>query len=225
MILSLFDEVPEPLPPASLPERLYRLGLDRGTPVVLTRNRTVMISWRPRTGLRLHAGYAAAPDGVLLAIVRFLARRVRREERAAARRYFMAFPADAHVPSRAAPARSPRAVEPEDQPVLDRLVHLQEVLNARHFDGRLATIPIRLSRRMRRHLGEFRGGATAAIVISRRHIRRDGWEAAADTLLHEMVHQWQTEQGLALDHGREFRRKAREVGIVPRAMADLSRRG
>ena len=225
MILSLFDDMPEPLPPASLPERLYRLGLDRGTPVVLTRNRTVMISWRPQSGLRLHAGYSAAPDEVLLAIVRFLARRVRREERAAARRRFMAFPADAHVASRAAPAGALPAVAPEDQPLRDRLVHLHDVLNQRHFGGDLATIPIRLSRRMRRHLGEFRGGASSEIVISRRHIRRDGWPAAVDTLLHEMVHQWQAEQGLALDHGREFRQKALQVGIVPRAMADLSRRG
>lgn len=225
MILSLFDEVTAPPHSASLPERLYSLGLDRGTAVVLTRNRTVMISWRPQSGLRIHAGYSAAPDDVLLAIVHFLARRVRREERAAARRRFMAFPADAHVPSRVASARSPRAVEPEDQPLLDRLVHFQELLNQRHFGGNLATIPIRLSRRMRRHLGELRGGATIEIVISRRHIRRDGWEAVADTLLHEMVHQWQAEQGLALDHGREFRKKALEVGIVPRAMADLPRRG
>jgi hypothetical protein len=225
VILSLFDEVPEPLPPASLPERLYRLGLDRSTPVVLTRNRTVMISWRPRSGLRLHAGYAAAPDDVLHAIVRFLARRVRREERAAARRRFMAFPADRHVPSRPAPIRSGRAVEPEDQPLLDRLVDLHDRLNARHFGGNLATIPIRLSRRMRRHLGEFRGGATREIVISRRHIRRDGWEAVVDTLLHEMVHQWQAEQGLALDHRRGFRRKAMAVGIIPRARVDLPRPG
>ena len=137
----------------------------------------------------------------------------------------MAFPADAHVPSRAAPTGAPRAVEPEDQPLLDRLVHLHELLNERHFGGDLATIPIRLSRRMRRRLGELRGGATIEIVISRRHIRRDGWESAADTLLHEMVHQWQAEQGLTLDHGREFRKKALAVGIVPRAMADLRRLG
>ncbi len=225
MILSLFDEVAEPLPPVSLPERLYRLGLDRGTPVVLTRNRTVMISWRPQRGLRLHAGYSAAPDQVLMAIVRFLGRRVPRGERAAARRCFMAFPADAHVPSRVAPARSPRAVEPEDQPLLDRLAHLHAVLNQRHFGGTLPTIPIRLSRKMRRRLGELRGGISTEIVISRRHIRRDGWEVAADTLLHEMVHQWQAGQGLGLDHGREFRQKALEVGIVPRAVADLGRRG
>jgi hypothetical protein len=224
--LSLFDPVVEPSPPVPLPERLYRLGLDRGTAVTLTRNRTVMISWQARTGLRLHAGYAAAPDEVLRAIVRFLARRVPRAERVAARRLFMTFPVDQHVPSRAIRPRVAPPASPEDQPLVDRLSHLHELLNGRHFEGQLATIPIRISDRMRRRLGELRasrGGMPAEIIISRRHIRRDGWESAADTLLHEMVHQWQAEEGHPLDHGRAFRLKAREVGIVPRAVADLRR--
>jgi len=57
----------------------------------------------------------------------------------------------------------------------------------------------------------------AEIVVSRRHIRRHGWEEALHTLLHEMVHQWQDEQGFAIDHGSSFRAKAREVGITPSA--------
>jgi hypothetical protein len=32
-------------------------------------------------------------------------------------------------------------------------------------------------------------------------------------LLHEMVHQWQAENGLPVDHGAVFRRKAQEVGV------------
>ena len=32
-----------------------------------------------------------------------------------------------------------------------------------------------------------------------------------------MVHQWQAETGLPVDHGPGFRRKAREVGIEPQA--------
>jgi len=39
-----------------------------------------------------------------------------------------------------------------------------------------------------------------------------------ETLLHEMVHQWQAETGAKVDHGAGFRRKARDVGIVPRAV-------
>jgi len=189
-----------------------------------------MISWRPSSGLRLHAGYAAAPDEVLRAIVRFLARRVPRAERLAARRVFMAFPVQQYAPSHPERVRQAPPVSPADQPIIDRLVHMHELLNDRHFEGALATIPIRISGRMRSRLGELRaspgrdfGRGPIEIIISRRHIRRHGWEAACDTLLHEMVHQWQAEQGHPLDHGREFRRKALEVGIVPRAVADLRR--
>ncbi len=208
----------------TLADRLYSLGLSPGTPVTLTRNRTVMISWRARSGLRLHAGYAAAPDDVLRAIVQFLTPRVRRVERTAARRIFMTFPVDQHVASRPERARALPSIAPQDQLFVDRLTVMHELLNARHFNGLLADIPIRVSDRMRSRLGELRaarGPSPPIIVISRRHIRRHGWDAVSDTLLHEMVHQWQAEQGHPLDHGREFRRKAREVGIVPRAVADL----
>lgn len=204
--------------------RLYALGLERGTAVTLTRNHTVLISWRAASGLRLHAGYAAAPDAVLQAIVRFLARRVPRAERRAARRVFMAFPVHQHAESRPERPRAPRPVAAADQPLIDRLTHLHELLNARHFAGALGAIPIRISDRMRSRLGELRAsrsGAAVEIILSRRHIRRHGWDAACDTLLHEMVHQWQSESGLPLDHGREFRRKAKAVGISPRAVADL----
>ena len=43
--------------------------------------------------------------------------------------------------------------------------------------------------------------AGAEIVISRRHIRRHGWPEALETLLHEMVHQWQDERRHPIDHG------------------------
>ena len=48
-------------------------------------------------------------------------------------------------------------------------------------------------------------------------MKRHGWDEALHTLLHEMVHQWQDETGRPLDHGAGFRRKAREVGIIPAA--------
>lgn len=184
----------------------------------------MLISWRAASGLRLHAGYAAASDEVLQAIVRFLARRVPRAERIAARRTFMAFPVEAHVASRPEPPRVPAPTPAADQPLIDRLIQLHDLLNARHFAGALDPIRIRLSDRMRRRLGELRVsrlGAPVEIAISRRHIRRDGWNATCDTLLHEMVHQWQAKHGHALDHGPLFRRMAKAVGITPRAVADL----
>ena len=102
---------------------------------------------------------------------------------------------------------------------------LFDELNARHFGGTLRALPIQVSRRLTRRLGHYapaprstgEAPGAAEIAISRRHIRRDGWEEAAQTLLHEMVHQWQDESGLPLDHGPAFRRKAREVGVVPSA--------
>ena len=79
---------------------------------------------------------------------------------------------------------------------------------------------------MKSRLGHYtwRGqeGRDAEIVISRRHIRRNGWDEAVHTLLHEMVHQWQDERGLPIDHGRGFRLKARAVGIVPRARRNVA---
>ena len=62
-----------------------------------------------------------------------------------------------------------------------------------------------------------RRGEPAEIAISRRHLRRHGWAEALETLLHEMVHQWQDENGHPVDHGTLFRAKAREVGIAASA--------
>jgi hypothetical protein len=211
-----FDREPE----AELPGRLRRLGLGADVPVTLTRNRTVLVSWEARGGLRLHAGYAWAPDEVLVAILRFIARRVPRAERLAARRRFLAFPVDRHAPSRR--SRRERPVSPEHAPIVERLTRLHEILNERHFAGRLASVPIRVSERMESRLGDFAAGddrRSLGIGISLRHLRRDGWAAVTDTLLHEMVHQWQCETGHPVDHGPAFRRKAREVGIAPRAKA------
>ena len=79
---------------------------------------------------------------------------------------------------------------------------------------------IRVSRRMKRKLGHYSLASAdhpANIAIGRRHIRRDAWEDVIHTLLHEMVHQWQAETGLPVDHGPLFREKARQVGVVPGA--------
>lgn len=213
MTISLFE-------PEDLESRLRRLGLAEVDAVRTHANRTVMLTLRRRV-LRIHRGYAHAPDRVLEAIVVFLRRGARRETRRAAEREFLAFPVHHHVPPRPrrTPAERPR---PEDAAVIERLTAAHAALNARHFADTLAPIPIRLSGRMRRRLGELVASLETdrpvAIVLSRRHLRRDPWPEVEHTLLHEMVHQWQAEEGLPLDHGPVFRRKAREVGIVPRAV-------
>ena len=75
---------------------------------------------------------------------------------------------------------------------------------------------------MRRRLGQVtlshETGVATEIALNRRHVQRDPWPQVEDTLLHEMVHQWQAETGRPVDHGAEFRRKAREVGIAARAV-------
>ncbi len=187
-------------------------------------NRSVMVSFSPRTGARVHRGYAYAPDRVLRAIVRFLSPRVAREARRAAKRELLAFPVDEFVPSRPRRVATDRS-RPGDIALLDRLEMLHAELNERHFDGALSPIPVRLSPRMRTRLGELaidhRTSRPTEIALSRRHIHRDPWGEVAHTLLHEMIHQWQAESGLPVNHGPLFRRKAREVGVNPKAIADV----
>ncbi len=205
-------------PEAGLPERLRRLGLPERVNVTLTRNRTVLVSYATATGLRLHAGYAWAGDDVLAAIVTFLRPRATRAERLAARRRFLRFPVDRHVASRK--RRRPLAPSAQHAPLVEQLVRLHQILNERHFGGRLSSLEIRVSDRMETRLGEYLAaieGQPARIGISHRHLKRHGWAAVTETLLHEMIHQWQDETGLPLDHGAAFRQKARQLGIRPAA--------
>ncbi len=84
---------------------------------------------------------------------------------------------------------------------------------------------------MKSRLGHYtaaQDGEGGEIAVSWRHVRRHAWQEVLDTLLHEMVHQWQDETGRPIDHGRVFRAKAREVGIeaaarrAPRRAASVS---
>jgi hypothetical protein len=173
-----------------------------------------------RRVLRIHRGYGSAPDDVLRAIVRFLNPRIPRALRRAAEREFLRFPVDEHAPSPAGTGRRERG-RPGDVLLLRRLETRHRELNQEHFGGRLGDIPVRLSVRMKRRLGELsvdiRTGRPVELSISRRHIARHPWAEVEHTLLHEMVHQWQAESGLPVDHGPTFRRKAREIGVLPQA--------
>ncbi len=201
--------------------RLRALGLPPFEKISGHTNEQVMLSWVPGKILRIHEGYAAAPDEVLQAIVRYVTPRTRRPARLAAKRTFLSFPVEEHATRLARPGRKQR-IAPQDRPAHERLVQMHFELNQLHFEGKLESIPIRISSRMRRRLGEVRldrkTGKATYIGISRRHIKRDGWVSVTDTLLHEMVHQWQAETGAPVDHGRGFRAKAKAVGIEPRAV-------
>ena len=211
-------------PVVELSTRLRQAGLPGQVRVVTHANLRVMVSWDGRKELRVHRGYAWAPDEVLQAIVAWARPWLRRAERRAASRILLAFPVHHFVP---APALRPRRVEPPhpgDDRRLERLRTLHRELNSRHFAGRLRKIEIRLSGRMRRKLGhyEVREATRApAIVISRRHLQRDGWTEVERTLLHEMVHQWQEESGHPVDHGVEFKTKSRELGARSRGTVNF----
>jgi hypothetical protein len=202
-----------------LSDRLSRLGLRGVARVVTHTNRIVMVSLGARGVLRLHRGYVHAPDRVLRAIVRFLDLRLPRPVRRVAEREFLEFPVERLAPASESPR--PERPRPGDLLLLHRLSRAHERLNVEHFGGALGSVPIRLSSRMRTRLGELsvdlRTGRPMEIAISRRHIARHEWAEVEHTLLHEMVHQWQAETGLMVDHGTGFRRKAREVGVLPAA--------
>lgn len=215
-------------PERLLPARLRRLGLAADMDVATHTNRTVMLSVTARGQLRLHLGYSHAPDRVLRAILRFLDLRQTKVRRRAAEREFLSFPAHAYAPNGKGPVRLER-LRPGDDEVLRRLRETHRGLNARWFDGALTDIPFRLSSRMKTSLGELcldaRSKQAISLAISRRHLRRDRWPEVEHTVLHEMVHQWQAETSRAVDHGAEFRRKAREVGIAPAARRTVTKAG
>ena len=203
-----------------LSARLYLLGLHGVSRVVTHTNRAVMVSIGKRRVLRIHAGYAYASDSVLRAIIRFLDPRLPRAVRRAAERELLAFPVEEYA-SGGPPRLRQERPRPGDLLLLHRLNQAFDRFNREHFDGRLSTVPIRLSGRMRTRLGELsvdlRTGEPIEIAISRRHIARHRWTEVEHTLLHEMVHQWQAHSGLPVDHGPLFREKARQVGVVPGA--------
>lgn len=203
-----------------LSTRLHALGLPTSIPVIPHANRRVLVSLTARGALRVHLGYAMAPDEVVAAIARWARPRLRQTDRRAAQKLLTAFPVHAHVPPTRERRPRPDPERPGDERILARLQQLHTALNARHFGGALGRVALLLSSRMRRRLGEFRpadsGHASHQISISRRHLRRDGWRAVGETLAHEMVHQWQAETGHRLGHGAEFRRKSAAITFPAR---------
>jgi hypothetical protein len=178
-----------------------------------------MISVDRDNGIRVHSGYAFAPDPVVAALARWAKPRAREADRRDAARVFLAFPVHRYVapPER---RRQRQVLGAADRQRLARLEEAHRTLNRRWFGGRLEVIEIRLSPKMRRKLGHYEPSihGPPSITISRRHLIRDGWDEVLETLLHEMVHQWQDETRRPVNHGPEFRRKAREVGIEASAV-------
>ncbi|HUQ20937.1 MAG TPA: SprT-like domain-containing protein [Gemmatimonadaceae bacterium] len=204
--------------------RLRQFGLDRNFKCRLTSNRSVFVSYRDDE-LRLHRGYLDAPDETLRAIAIFVSSHSRSARRAA-RRTLLEYDVHAGKPPAPRIRRTHERSHPADRLMEERLRAAHESLNRERFDGSLSTISIRVSRKMKSRLGHYTHrnpeGGGSEIAISRRHIHRHGWGEAIETLVHEMVHQWQDESGLPVDHGRIFRAKANAVGISPRARRDVA---
>lgn len=195
-------------------ELLRKRGLKSITSLQLTTNARVMVSFRG-SEMRIHRGYLDATPEVLDAVVRLVEGRTKSVRREAGK--FVVANAPAGIS--AEPQRRERT-HPDDEAWSARLVDEHRRLNTERFAGELKPIAVRVSRRMKSRLGHYSpavGSTPPEIAISRRHIRRHGWTDALETLVHEMVHQWQAETGAPLDHGAGFRRKAVEVGIRPRA--------
>ncbi len=221
------ESAPPPALRLTMPEarllagRLNKLGLQPVAGLRLTDNRSVMVSLSPKGVLSIHRGYAQAPDRVLRAVVRFVGRRTPRVLRRAAEREILAFRPEDHAAGSPRRPRAPDRPRPGDVEKIARLEALFRDYNARHFAGALPVLPIRMSGRMRTRLGQLclrhGSGEPYEITLSRRHVDRHGWEEAAHTLLHEMVHLWQHQNGHAVDHGRAFRRKAAAVGVAAAA--------
>jgi hypothetical protein len=219
--------------------RLRSLGLKRIARCRLTRNANVMVSWRGDE-LRVHEGYLDAPLDVHEAIVTFVESRSRAERRAASKR-IVAFSGWAWRDT----GRRERTRQ-EDEPLATKLAEWHARLNEEYFGGALRAVPIRVSRRMKTRLGHYSAGGSVKeggpvgrstdgletrrakglgeIAISWRHVRRHRWEEVVHTLIHEMVHQWQDENGLPIDHGPRFRAKARDVGIDAAAKRAVAHR-
>jgi hypothetical protein len=211
-------ELPLTQGPASLKARLVAAGLEPEWKVAVTDNRTTMVSFRGQS-LRVHRAYVDAPDHVIRAIVRFVTSR-RRYVRREASRVIVEY-APRHRAADVSPLKHRDRTHPDDERLVRRLYDAHQAYNRELFGGALRDIPIRVSRRMRRKLGHYSpatNGLPPEIAIGRQHIRKESWEDVLHTLLHEMVHQWQDEQGFPLAHDARFREMAKAVGADPRAV-------
>jgi len=182
--------------------------------VVVTTNRRVMLSVGDGgKTLRIHRRFLDAPGPVLTAVGRYFSAR-RGAERNAARTTIREFVA-AERPSPATRRRRRRRY-PADAPILERLQSEFDRVNVESFGGELPTVPIFLSRLMRRRNGHF-GLHPPEIVISYRLCVAAEPGEAERTLRHEMIHLWQHHTGGVLGHGRDFREMARRLHVHPRA--------
>ena len=105
---------------------------------------------------------------------------------------------------------------------LGRLYAAYHEYNIQHFASMLVTLPIYI----RPTTGQVTiaytwtddyTGAPRYIVLTEAHALGDPWLEVKETLLHEMVHVWQAQQGRKVGHDESFRLMAERLGISGRA--------
>ena len=104
------------------------------------------------------------------------------------------------------------------QITLELAYRLYDQLNGQHFGGQLPVCTIELSSRLIRTAGKI-WPKQRRLRLSLAYHQRYGLEELANTILHEMVHLWLHEQGLASGHTPLFRQKMAELGLSNRIHA------
>lgn len=199
-----------------LHQKLKESGLTGDWGLVVTTNRTRAIGFRGNA-LRIQEGFVEAPSEVMKALVHFIQppkRGARKKAEAVLLAYFT------QIPKKERGRRKHKLTKREEGWVA-KLVSAHQELNQELFEGCLSQPNIVISRLMKRKLGHYmaRGSkGCGEISISCRHLRRHDWSIVKETLIHEMIHQWQDETGQKLDHGPGFRKKARALGIDEKAV-------
>lgn len=207
-------------------DRHLRGRLER---VTLTDNRSRILSarpvgrrpvlGRPRLALRIHWGFALAPDPVLAEVATFLDRGGRRRKRALAalREHFEAFTRPRDGRDGAEPPRRRRRPVLRPRGAHHDLAELCDEINGRYFGGRLEvgiTWGRRPTRKRRRtiHLGTY--DHEQRVIRIHRHLDhpRVPRVVVASVVHHELLHAAmpaETVRGRRRIHPPEFRRRER----------------
>lgn len=111
--------------------------------------------------------------------------------------------------------------------VRGRLYATYHDVNERHFAGLLPMLPIHFIPRgkkdsqrllLARVQWDSATGRANHIEFTDVYVERADWSHIRETLLHEMVHVWQGEQGFPATHSPVFRAQCERLGVSGRAV-------
>lgn len=111
--------------------------------------------------------------------------------------------------------------------VLGRLYVVYHETNERHFAGMLPMVPFRIQTASRPGkvqtiaycvTDDYVGQPRCIVMDSRCQDGDWDWSEVVSTVKHEMIHVWQAVTGRPVDHGAEFKRMCKVLGINERAV-------